>query len=261
MPEPMSQRGHLEAVRSDYNNRGPQWDNLYAGEPPSFHDHVLQERLHIAGEAVVKYGPDHGRAIDLGCGAGQMVEWLGAHGYEAHGVDISDTLVRKSVARLDTAGQPVRITQGDGGKLPLRGSAFDVITALGFVEYLPSVEVALGEISRIARPGALVVVSVPNPVRLTYLLDPLGVLRGRFKPDHAGYRRHYLTAGKISRLIAAAGLDLLEVHGHGVANFTLAGKPMLRPAKAIALDGRTRALSPALRARIGADLITVSRKA
>jgi SAM-dependent methyltransferase len=260
MPEPTPQRAHLEAVRSDYNARGPQWDNLYAGAPPSFHDHVLQERLQFAGEAITKYGPPTGRALDLGCGAGQMVEWLGAHGYSAHGIDISDTLVRKSVARLQRARLPAFIVQGDGSRLPLRGSAFDVVTALGFVEYLPSVEVALGEIARVARPGGLVVVSVPNPVRLTYLLDPVGVVRGRFKPDHAGYKRHYLTAGRIAKALAAVGLEVLEIHGHGITNFTLGGKPMMKPDKAITFDGRTRTLSPRLRARIGADLISVARK-
>ena len=72
---------HVRAVQADYDRRSPLWRELYDGEPASFHDHVLQDRLRIALRLVDAHGPVTGRSLDVGCGAGQLVAACHARGH------------------------------------------------------------------------------------------------------------------------------------------------------------------------------------
>lgn len=54
----------------------------------------------------LKYIPEGGRIMDLGCGSGRDVKWFCDHGYEAYGLDASEELVKKA---SDTLGVTVSI--------------------------------------------------------------------------------------------------------------------------------------------------------
>ena len=49
----------------------------------------------------LKYIPDGGRIMDLGCGSGRDVKWFYDHGYEAFGLDASRELVSKASIEYD----------------------------------------------------------------------------------------------------------------------------------------------------------------
>lgn len=49
----------------------------------------------------LKYIPEGGRIMDLGCGSGRDVKWFCDHGYEAYGLDASKELVSKAADEYD----------------------------------------------------------------------------------------------------------------------------------------------------------------
>ena len=49
----------------------------------------------------LKYIPEGGRIMDLGCGSGRDVKWFCDHGYEAYGLDASRELVSKASEEYD----------------------------------------------------------------------------------------------------------------------------------------------------------------
>ena len=51
---------------------------------------TLQE---VASDFRSPFSPVGGRAIELGCGAGDLTIWLAERGFEAHGIDISPTAI------------------------------------------------------------------------------------------------------------------------------------------------------------------------
>ncbi|MFC6354913.1 FAD-dependent oxidoreductase [Luethyella okanaganae] len=74
------------------------WEERYAGS-----DHVWSGTVNrVLADVVRTLSP--GRALDLGCGEGADVIWLAQHGWEATGVDISPTAIRRATAAAETAG-------------------------------------------------------------------------------------------------------------------------------------------------------------
>lgn len=236
----------VRAVQADYDRRSPLWRSLYDGEPASFHDHVLQDRLRIALRFVERYGAATGRSLDVGCGAGQLVAACRARGLDAHGADVSREQVRSAAGRA--AG---RVVQADGLSVPFASESFAVVTGLGYLEYLPDPAAGLAELARVVAPGGLVVVSMPNALRLPYLVDPVRVVQGRRRPAHQGYPRRYTSRSRLRRLLTTAGLLPVAAVGHGHGPFTLAGRPLLSDSASVALDRRL----PALLGPLGADLV------
>ena len=62
--------------------------------------------------------------------------------------------------------------QADVEALPFLNGFFDVVLCIGVLQYLQEDDTALGEISRVIRPGGIAIVTTPNILKLSYLLDP-----------------------------------------------------------------------------------------
>jgi SAM-dependent methyltransferase len=131
-------------------------------------------------------GAGPGRVLDVGMGGGRLCAALAAAGWEASGVDPSETMV--ALARSRLAGADERLVVGRAEALPFAAASFDAVAALGSLEYADLAE-ALGEIARVLRPGGRAVLSWPNfaglyplwrrfglypPLRLAKRILPLG---------------------------------------------------------------------------------------
>ncbi|HMK87273.1 MAG TPA: class I SAM-dependent methyltransferase [Steroidobacteraceae bacterium] len=94
-----------------------------------------------------------------------------------HFVDLSGPAVRKLRARGASA------VVGLITSLPFADAAFDLVCALDVVEHVDEDAAALAELSRVAKPGAVVLCSVPlHPARWTAFDDLVGHRR-RYEPE------------------------------------------------------------------------------
>ncbi|MGQ0645404.1 MAG: class I SAM-dependent methyltransferase [Elusimicrobiota bacterium] len=97
--------------------------------------------------------------LDVGCGAGNLLERLDAG--RLAGLDLSDTLLEKARQRL--SGRPeAQILKGDAETLPFPDAGFDRVVCSETLEHVRRPEAVLKEIHRVAKPGARVVITVPN---------------------------------------------------------------------------------------------------
>lgn len=149
------------------------------------------------------------RALDVGCGTGaltsDLVARLGASSVTA--VDPSERFVDTVRARY--AG--VEVHQGYAESLPLEADAFDAALAQLVVHFMADPVAGLAEMSRVTRPGGVVVAAVWDfaggaaPLSLFWKaareLDPAVV-------DES--RRPGARSGHLSELFAAAGLHEIE---------------------------------------------------
>lgn len=101
-----------------------------------------------------------GRALDVGCGVGQVIGRLTADGIEAHGVEISEPNVARALKVCPNA----RLY--DGRKLPFPDRHFDAAGTLNVLEHVDEPEAYLAELVRVTKPGGRVVVSSPNFLRI-----------------------------------------------------------------------------------------------
>jgi SAM-dependent methyltransferase len=111
-----------------------------------------------------------GRALDVGCGVGQVVARLQSAGFEAHGVDVSEPNIER--ARKVSP----RCQLYDGKKLPFSDQHFD--SALNVLEHVDQPEEFLAELVRVAKVGGRVIVSSPNFFRVFGFRDYHPKMRG-----------------------------------------------------------------------------------
>ena len=96
------------------------------------------------------------RALDVGCGVGQVVHRLRETGFEAVGVEVSEP----NIAKAHALGLDCR--SYDGRHLPFPDRHFASVGALNVLEHVEDPEAFLGELVRVTEPGGRVVVSSPN---------------------------------------------------------------------------------------------------
>ena len=74
------------------------WEQRYSGQERIWSGHVNATLADVAGA----FTP--GTSIDLGCGEGGDVLWLAEHGWQARGLDISETAVGRANAEAEARG-------------------------------------------------------------------------------------------------------------------------------------------------------------
>jgi len=104
-----------------------------------------------------------GDLLDVGSGPGMMVRELAntrQDDFSITAIDLSPAMVK--LAAQASASENTRAVVGRVETLPFPDASFDVILAMGVLEYT-DITAALTEISRITRPGGLVLASMLNP--------------------------------------------------------------------------------------------------
>ena len=134
-----------------------------------------------------------GTVVDVGCGAGLMVQELAQFG-ESVGVDASDDALKfcreRGLANLYLA---------ESNNLPLPDNSAKVMTALDLIEHLDDDLGALKEYFRILKSRGLTIISVPALPQMWSYWD-----------DILGHRRRY-TTGSLKHVLEEAGFVVKHV--------------------------------------------------
>jgi SAM-dependent methyltransferase len=140
-----------------------------------------------------------GRALDVGCAAGFCMAALRELGFEAHGVEVSETIARHAVEHLgfDT------VHIGTLDSAPFEDRAFDLITLWDVIEHVPDPSALLIRARELLAPDGMLVVETQN------IDSPFARALGRrwhhFK--HAEHIYHF-TPTSLRRLLEAAGFTV-----------------------------------------------------
>lgn len=103
----------------------------------------LLDGIDVAGAA---------RALEVGCGPGYFSAALSElHDLEVVGTDLDEREVR--FAREHSAGDRVEFVQADVTRLPFPDADFDIVLSMMVLHHIRDWKDALGEISRVLRPG------------------------------------------------------------------------------------------------------------
>jgi len=135
------------------------------------------------------YIADCHKVLDIGCGIGNVVEWLNKHGHEAVGI----TCQQKEVDKAQILGRSVLL--GDMHTLPIfKLPEFDAFTMWDSLEHSIAPLVALMEAKRVTRNGGKGMIFIPGQ-------------------NWVDYFTHIIvpTQAQMKHLLKQAGLKLIEI--------------------------------------------------
>ncbi|MFZ1061291.1 MAG: class I SAM-dependent methyltransferase [Candidatus Rokuibacteriota bacterium] len=98
------------------------------------------------------------RALDVGCGRGEVLRLLARKGFEAHGIEWDARAAE--IARRET-GRPVDVGDFRTGLLPK--AAFDLVLLHHVLEHLDAPRSALARAAELISPAGVVLLVWPNP--------------------------------------------------------------------------------------------------
>ena len=112
------------------------------------------------------------RALDVGCGVGQVVRRLAEAGCDAYGVEVSEP----NVAKARQFGLNCQLY--DGRHLPFPDAHFTSVGALNVLEHVEEPEAFVAELVRVTEPSGRVLISSPNFLRAIGWHDYHPAMRG-----------------------------------------------------------------------------------
>lgn len=190
----------------------PYWDSVYAGRSSDVRTDPLRgsapvrnvnRRIDEVLGGIVANLPENATAVELGCGASDWLPHLAArYGVSVTGVDYSESGCRLAERKLASVSQPGRIICADLFVPPDDCvGQFDLVMSFGVVEHFSDTAAALRAASVFAKPGGVVLTTVPN------LAGTIGWFQEHLDADV--YRVHrVLDADALRRAHDAAHLEV-----------------------------------------------------
>lgn len=177
---------------------------------------------HIRDTAVRHFGLDARarrpleglRILDIGCGGGLVAEPLARLGAGVTGVDAAERNIAVASLHARESGLVIDYRLGNAEDLAAAGESFDIVLALEIIEHVADVPLFVSAISRLARPGGLVLVATMNRTWKAFAMAIVGaeyVLRWLPRGTHDW--KKFLRPSEVAAELRRNGLNTAEVRG------------------------------------------------
>ncbi len=95
------------------------------------------------------------RLLDVGCGGGVLSEEFARAGFEVTGVDPAPESIEAARSHAHQSGLDIGYQTGSGERLEFPDQSFDCVACCDVLEHVDDVDLVIGEIARVLRPGGL----------------------------------------------------------------------------------------------------------
>ena len=102
-----------------------------------------------------------GKLLDIGCGPGVMVKYAINHSFEFYGIDVAKNMIDQCSEMFEDI-KSAHFFVGEIEKIQYPENFFDVVTAMGVVEYIDDDIIAIKEMYRVVKPGGIIIITLPN---------------------------------------------------------------------------------------------------
>lgn len=135
------------------------WEDRHAtqgwGKYPN--EHVIRAVMWFLGKQQNK---SRFRILEIGCGSGANLWFIGSEGFRIAGLDISETAIvnaYKLIAQYGIRPEDVDLRVGDFQDMPWNDTTFDMVVDVEALVHMPlaGIRAAVKEVSRVLRPGGL----------------------------------------------------------------------------------------------------------
>ncbi|MDP8238530.1 MAG: methyltransferase domain-containing protein [Candidatus Hatepunaea meridiana] len=232
-------------IKQYFSSNADIWQALYSGS--GFQSFMLQQTQRFVLELVDSLNlPDEAEVLDLGCGTGVTTFSLLELGFGIKGIDFSDRMLELAVDNCSEKGMQNKadFRFGDAEDLEFIDNSFDLVIAVGLLEYLRWDRWALQEIHRVLKPGAHLIFTASNRFCLTNLTNPGWILSGvnmkakhyigkglgwgtvgnsaknnhTLKNDIERFRTSYVLS-RLKKILTALDYEIIKINSFGFGNF------------------------------------------
>ena len=179
------------------------YDGYYRHEPITY-DPLTERRYHEVLQSLERLGPK-GAMLDVGCGAGHLLAVAAARGWEAVGIEVSQSALQTVGQLKRAAGPRFRVLQGTLEECELAPGSLRLVTMIEVLEHLADPLETLRRVSALLAPGGLLYLTTPNYHSLSRRL--LGPRWRVIAPEH----QSLFTAASVRRYLRASGLRLMRL--------------------------------------------------
>lgn len=102
------------------------------------------------------------RLLDVACGTGQQAARLHHQGWDAVGVDASESMLGLGAFISEDVPRVVRRVRAIAETLPFRDASFDVVLCQGSMDHFASPHRFFAEAARLLRPGGRLIIALAN---------------------------------------------------------------------------------------------------
>lgn len=145
------------------------WEEIWSMKdlPPRYRSSAAPNESVVAWAETV---PSGSTILDVGCGVGRHVMYLGGLGFQMVGTDISPTGIRLTQEAAASQNIPFEGRVSDMTTLPWADATFDAALSTSTIHHHLRVGIvqALAEVWRVLKPGGLFLVDFPCTDTLTY---------------------------------------------------------------------------------------------
>lgn len=194
-----------------------------------------------------------GRLLDIGCGTGVFLELVKEKGaFQGEGIEAAPRFAdfcRK---------KGIKVHEGEFESVPLPTDSFEVVTMWDILEHLDDPRGVLLKVSRLLKRGGVLFVKVPNIRSLNRTAAGLLLgVKGKviFVRDHPLRHLFYFSPATLSKMVSAAGLEVMEVRTEESAFSTFSANRLRRAIKTL-LQGVLRLLP----FRLKDEVVLLARK-
>jgi len=144
------------------------------------------------------------RALDIGCGVGDVLFDLAMAGAEAYGIDYSSNSIKFAGDYLKSKNLKATLKVGDAQNLPFGENFFDVVICSEVLEHIPDDSRAVKEMRRVLKKYGIAIITAPS---------------GGKAVKEWGHIRHY-SDEKMRKLLEDNGFRIIDIkYGARVYNW------------------------------------------
>ena len=142
-----------------------EWEQRYRKNPNYRNHWPYQEVVAFLARSISEFQIKP-KLLEVGCGSGNNLLAADALGYDCHGIDASETIVRYALNFLEKKNIQANLKTAEFTSLPYENSLFDVVIDRSAVclSSIDSIEIAIDEIVRVLKPGGLFFYNPPGEV-------------------------------------------------------------------------------------------------
>jgi ubiquinone/menaquinone biosynthesis C-methylase UbiE len=219
----------------DWNSRG--YARLY--DRDSAVAHFFAARIKIILDLI--HGDKKDKILDVGCGPGMMIRHLIDGDSKIIGLDLSPAMIRECLQAPDLSARAGFLC-GSAECLPFADGIFDIVLAMGVLEYVTDASEAVRELARVTKKEGIVILTMLNKISPYRLWERWVYYRyPRLFHGGDGGDLSLYSAGSFCRLVESRGLEVLKIVHY---DFNLFPPPFDRkmPRRAVRINSKLESI-------------------